>query len=253
MPEGDTIHRVAERLRVAFVGREVARASAPNPRSPLATRASEIEGRVLDGVEARGKHLLAHFSGGVALHSHLGMSGRWFIVADGRPPHGRPWLTMASGPVVASQQGGMLLRLVSESRIRNDPGLMQLGPDPLEPGFDPELAASRLLAGDGSLELGDVLLDQRVISGIGNVIRNEACFRARLSPWRRIAELDGGEAVRVVKEAERVMRRGLETGRRPHAIYKPAGRRCPRCAGRVSARGQGDANRITYWCPRCQA
>ncbi len=253
MPEGDTIHRLAERLRVALSGREVARAAAPNPRSPLSTRASEIEGRVLEAVEARGKHLLAHFSGAVALHSHLGMSGRWFVTADGRPPYGRPWLTMASGPVVASQQGGMLLRLVSESRLRNDPGLMQLGPDPLEPGFDPELAASRLLAGDGSIELGDVLLDQRVIAGIGNVIRNEACFRARVSPWRRLADLERVEAVRVVEEAERVMSRGLATGRRPHAIYKPAGRRCPRCGGRVSTRGQGDANRITYWCPACQA
>jgi endonuclease VIII len=252
MPEGDTIHRVAERMRSALGGREVVQAAAPNPRSPLASRAAELEGRLLEGVEARGKHLLAHFSGGVALHSHLGMNGRWVFAADGRPPRGQPWLTMAAGASVASQQGGMLLRLVSESRLRNDPNLIQLGPDPLAAGFDAERAASRLLANGDSVEVGEALLDQRVIAGIGNVIRNEACFRARVSPWRRIDQLEGTEAVRVVRESERVMRQGFATGRRPHAIYKPAARRCPRCGGRVSSRGQGDANRITYWCETCQ-
>jgi endonuclease VIII len=252
MPEGDTIHRVAERLRAALGGRQIERAEAPNPRSPLASRAAELEGLVLEDAEARGKHLIAHFSGDLALHSHLGMSGRWFIVADGRTPYGKPWLTLARGRAIASQKGGKLLRLVSESRLRNDPGLAQLGPDPLEPGFEPELAAGRVLASNGAEEVGDVLLDQRVIAGIGNVIRNEACFRARVSPWRRIGELEPDEALRIVRESEWVMRRTLATGRRPSTIYKPAGRRCPRCGGEVSSRGQGDANRVAYWCARCQ-
>lgn len=252
MPEGDTIHRAAERLRVALAGREIERAEAPNPRSPLASRAGELHGLVLDDVEARGKHLIAHFSGGVALHSHLGMNGRWFITADGRLPYGKPWLTIASGRAIASQKSGKLLRLVSESRLRNDPGLMQLGPDPLEAGFDAELAAERLLRSGAAREVGDALLDQRVIAGIGNVIRNEACFRAGVSPWRQIGELEPDEAVRLVKESEWVMRRALVTGRRPSVIYKAAGRRCPRCGGRVSSRGQGDANRIAYWCSHCQ-
>jgi endonuclease VIII len=252
MPEGDTIHRAAERMRVALGGREIERAEALAPRSPLAGRAGELEGSVLEAVEARGKHLLAHFSSGLALHSHLGMNGRWFVAADGRMPYGKPWLTLASGRAVAAQRGGKLLRLVSESRLRNDPGLMQLGPDPLGPGFDAELAAERVLAAGENEEVGDVLLDQRVIAGIGNVIRNEACFRARISPWRRIGELDPDEAVRIVRESEWIMRRALATGRRPSTIYKPTGRRCPRCGGAVSSRGQGDANRVTYWCPECQ-
>ena len=253
MPEGDTIHRAAERLRTALGGREIERAEAPDPRSPLANRAPELQGRVLAGVEARGKHLIAHFSGELALHSHLGMNGRWFIAADGRLPYGKPWLVLASGRAVASQRGGKILRLVSESRLRNDPGLMQLGPDPLEDGFDAEHAAERLLSRAASEEVGDVILDQRVIAGIGNVIRNEACFRARVSPWRRVADLEPDEALRVVKESQWVMRRALATGRRPSTIYKPPGRRCPRCGGEVSSRGQGDANRTAYWCPRCQA
>jgi endonuclease-8 len=253
MPEGDTIHRIAERMRVALAGKVVERAEAPSPRSPLHTRASEIQGRVLEGAEARGKHLLVHFSDGLALHSHLGMNGRWFIRADGRLPYGKPWLILASGRAVASLVGGKTLRLLSESRLRNDPGLAQLGPDPLAAGFDREEAAARLLRAGTGTQVGAALIDQGVIAGIGNVIRNEALFRARISPWRSVDELDADDALRVVAECERVMRTSIRTGRRPATMYKPAGRVCPRCGGPVQSRGQGDANRITYWCERCQS
>src|SRR5690242_8799906 len=115
MPEGDTIHRIADRMRVALAGRTLELADAPSPRSPLHTRAPELQGRTLEAVEARGKNLLVHFSGDLSLHSHLGMNGRWFIRADGRLPHGKPWLRLASGRAVASLVGGKTLRLVSES------------------------------------------------------------------------------------------------------------------------------------------
>src|SRR3954453_4911544 len=158
MAEGDTIHRIADRMRVALAGKTIERAEAPSPRSPLHTRASELRGRTLDDVEARGKHLIAHFSGDVAVHNPLGMNGRWFIRADGRLPYGKPWLVLASGRAVASLVGGKTLRLVSESRLRNDPGLAQLGPDPLAPDFDREDAAGRLLrAGSPTTGGGGVL------------------------------------------------------------------------------------------------
>ncbi len=185
MPEGDTIHRAAERLRVALAGREIERAEAPDLRSPLASRAGEIAGPVLENVEARGKHLVAHFSGDLALHSHLGMNGRWFVAADGRLPYGKPWLRWRrAGPWPRS--GRQAPRLVSESRLRNDPGLMQLGPDPLAAGLRRGVGGGGVLSSGAAEEVGDALLDQRIIAGIGNVIRNEACFRARVSPWRRI-------------------------------------------------------------------
>jgi endonuclease VIII len=252
MPEGDTIHRIADRMRVALAGKTIERAEAPSPRSPLHTRASELRGRTLDDVEARGKHLIAHFSGDVAIHNHLGMNGRWFIRADGRISYGKPWLVLASGRAVASLVGGKTLRLVSESRLRNDPGLAQLGPDPLAPDFDREDAAGRLLRAGAATTVGEALLDQSLIAGVGNVIRIEACFRARISPWRPIGELEPDEAVRLIAECERVMRATLRTGRRPSTMYKPAGRVCPRCGGRVQSMGQGDANRATYWCEHCQ-
>jgi len=250
--EGDTIHRVARRLDAALGGRPVERAAAPNPRSPIHTRAGELDGRSLDGVEARGKHLIAIFSGGLALHSHLGIEGRWMIRADGRAPRGKPWLLLASGEALAAQFGGKLLRLVSESRIRNDPALARLGPDPLAPGFELEAATARLRRAGAGREIGEVLLDQTILAGVGNAIRNEACFRAQLSPWRPVDALGAAEAERIVAECAAVMEAGFETGRRPRSIYRQAGRPCPRCGTAIRSRGQGDANRMAYWCPRCQ-
>jgi endonuclease VIII len=252
MPEGDTIHRLADRLRTAMAGREIELAEAPNPRSPIHHRAQELRGRTLEGAEARGKHLLVHVSGAITLHSHLGMNGRWRIAADGRLPHGRPWLLLASGRAVAAQSGGQILRLVSESRARNDPGLMQLGPDPLGSEFDLDEAVLRLREMGRGRELGEALLDQRIIAGIGNAIRTEACFQAGVSPWRAVGDLDAEEAERVLLANQRVMRIGLERGRRPRSIYRGTREPCPRCGGEIRSRGQGDANRTAYWCPSCQ-
>jgi endonuclease-8 len=251
MPEGDTIHRIARRMNAALRGRAIELAEAPNPRSPIHHRAGELEGRTLEQAEARGKHLLAHFSDDLVVHSHLGMNGRWRIASDGGRPRGRPWLVFAAQPAFASQSGGQILRLVSESRARNDPGLAQLGPDPLGPGFDIASAAERLRRQGAGREVGDAILDQTIIAGVGNAIRIEACFAAGLSPWRPMANLDADESERLLREIHRVMRTALETGHRPRTLRRPGGR-CPRCGARVLSRGQGDANRITYWCPNCQ-
>jgi endonuclease VIII len=252
MPEGDTIHRIARRINAALGGREIGLADAPSRRSPIHHRAFELQGRTLESAEARGKHLLAHFSGGVVIHSHLGMNGRWRVSSDGRLPGGQPWLRLGSGRAVAAQTGGKLLRLVSESRARNDPGLAQLGPDPLRPGFDAEQAAAALLAAGPAREVGEALLDQRLIAGIGNAIRNEACFAARISPWRRIGELEPEEAGLLIDECRRIMLVSVESGRRPHSVYRGTRRACPRCGSRIDARAQGDAGRVAYWCSQCQ-
>jgi endonuclease VIII len=252
VPEGDTIHRTARRLEAALAGHDIELAEAPSPRSPIHNRAGELRGRTLERAEARGKHLLVHFSGGLVLHSHLGIGGRWSIRADGRRPGGRPWVLLVAGSRAAAQYGGQLLRVVSTSRARNDPGLMQLGPDPLAPGFDPAAAAGRLLTHGRGRELGDALLDQTIVAGIGNAIRVEACFRARISPWRGVGELAADEAERVIGANQWVMEASLEHGRRPRSIYRRSGRPCPRCGTKIRSRGQGDANRIAYWCPSCQ-
>ena len=240
-------------MNAALAGKRLELADAPNPRSPVHNRAAELQGATLGEVEAFGKHLVAHFSTGVALHSHLGMNGRWFIAADGRLPYGRPWLRMAAGRAVASQNGGKILRIVSESRLRNDPTLRRLGPDPLRPGFERAEAIERLRRFGAGREIGDALLDQGIIAGIGNAIRVEALFQARVSPWRMVEELDPDELELVVAENERVMRTSIAKGRRPRAIYRANSTGgCPRCGTRIESRGQGDDNRTAYWCPACQ-
>jgi endonuclease VIII len=253
MPEGDTIHRAARRIGAALGGRTIALADAPNPRSPLHDRAGELGGRVLERAEARGKHLLLHFSGNAVVHSHLGINGRWFVRGDGSRPHGRAWLSLAGdGGGLAVQNGGKLLRLTSAARARNDPALLQLGTDPLAPGFDPEAAARRLTAVESSERVGAALLDQGVIAGFGNVIRIEACWLAGVSPWRRVGDLRLAEAQELVGRGRWVMEEALRTGSRPKQIYGRERRPCPRCGGRIRTHGQGDDNRVTLWCESCQ-
>ena len=240
-------------MNAALEGKEIALADAPNPRSPIFNRAAELEGRTLERAEAFGKHLVAHFSGELALHSHLGMNGRWWITADGRMPYGRPWLRLANGRAIASQNGGKILRVVTESKLRNDPALRRLGPDPLRPGFDLDEAVARLRRFGAGREIGDALLDQEIIAGIGNAIRVEGLFQARVSPWRKVEDLSVEELALVVSENERVMKTSIAKGRRPRAIYRAnrAGG-CPRCGAQIRTRGQGDDNRTAYWCPKCQ-
>ncbi len=252
MPEGDTIHRAARRIDIALAGRVIELADAPSPRSPIHNRAEELAGRTLLGAEAFGKHLVAHFSGDVAIHSHLGMNGRWRTESDGRLPYGKPWLRLASGRAVASQSGGKILRLISESRLRGDPTLRRLGPDPLRPQFSLEAALARLRRLGAGREIGEALLDQEIIAGIGNAIRNEGLFRARIDPWRRVDQLDPDELRLVVRANVEVMKLSLAEGRRPRAIYRANRRGCPSCHGPIRSRGQGDDNRTAYWCPSCQ-
>ncbi len=252
MPEGDTIHRLARRIDAALAGRRLELAAAPNRRSPLHGRAEELAGATLERAEARGKHLLLQLSGERVIHSHLGVSGRWSVRADGRLPRGEPWLLLAAGGTVAAQNGAKILRLVSASRARNDPALMRLGPDPLRPGFDAAAAAARVRAHSPATAIGEALNDQSLIAGVGNVIRIEALFIAGVSPWRRSGELSEEQARRIVGAVKWVMDASIERGSRPRRIYGRPRRPCPRCGGRIRSRGQGDDNRVTLWCEGCQ-
>jgi endonuclease-8 len=140
---------------------------------------------------------------------------------------------------------GPVLEL-DECRIRS------LGPDILADPPDFDAMLSRLRSADGGLAIGDALLDQRLVAGIGNLWRAEALWRAQISPWRKTGELSDEELRAVLTEAAQLMRRSLESGLRERAVYRQVGRPCPRCGTAIKSRGQGDANRIAYWCPECQ-
>jgi endonuclease-8 len=250
MAEGDTILRAARRIDAALNG-ETILASAPNPRG-RAAGIERLDGRRLDAVESHGKNLLLRF-GDLALHSHMGMNGSWHIYPRGGPwrkPHRSAWAVLVGESQEAVQFGGPTLRLVPTDRLRRDPQLARLGPDILAPELDLNAILQRLRA-EPARELGDALLDQHLVAGIGNIFKSEACFAARVDPWRPLAGLTDEELRAVLEAARAQMLQAVDSGRHTYAVYK--GRRpCPSCRGRISSRGQGDANRTTYWCPRCQ-
>jgi len=250
MAEGDTILRLARRLDAALAGQSIA-ASAPSPRG-RAAGVERLDGRRLDGAEARGKHLLLHF-GELALHSHLGMSGGWHLYRRSGPwrrPRASAWAVLAGSEQEAVQFGGPTLRVLPSERLRRDPQLARLGPDLLAADFEaePVVAAMRAQSGRG---VGDALLDQTLVAGIGNIFKSEACFAARVDPWRPLADLSDEELAGVLAAARHEMLDAVASGRHHPAVYRRRGP-CPVCGGPISSRGQGDANRTTYWCPNCQ-
>lgn len=250
MAEGDTILRAARRLDAALTGETVA-ASAPNPRG-RAAGIERLDGRRLDRVSSHGKNLLLH-CGDVVLHSHLGMNGSWHVYPRGarwRKPRRSAWAVLVGEGREAVQFGGPTLRLIPADRLRRDPRLARLGPDILAPELDLDAVAAGLRAAP-ERTLGDVLLDQTLVAGIGNIFKSEACFAARVDPWRAVADLSDEQLLAVLAAARAQMLAAVASGRHTYAVYR-ARRPCPVCRGHISSRGQGDANRTTYWCPRCQ-
>jgi len=250
MAEGDTILRAKNRLSDALVGQSIG-VSAPNPRG-RAAGIERLDGRTLAGIDAHGKHLLFDF-GDLVLHSHLGMSGGWHVYGRGerwRRPRTSAWAVLSGERSEAVEFGGPTLRLLRASRVAIDPQLARLGPDILAPEFEPAPVIAAMRADPGR-SLGDALLDQTLVAGIGNIFKSEACFAARVDPWRPLADLGDEEVAAVLEAARAQMLAAVASGRHTYAVYR-ARRPCPVCRGRVSARGQGDANRTTYWCPNCQ-
>lgn len=251
MAEGDTILRAARRLDAALSGQTLAVAT-PNPRG-RAAGVERLDGRRLERVGSHGKNLLLH-CGDLVLHSHLGMNGSWRVYPRGarwHKPRRSAWAVLTGESREGVQFGGPTLRVIPAARLSRDPQLARLGPDVLAPDLDlDDLVGS--LRTEPRRALGDALLDQTLVAGIGNIFKSEACFTARLDPWRPIADLADDDLRAVLGAARSLMLGAVETGRPTYAVYR-ARRPCPNCGGRIVSRGQGDDNRTTYWCPRCQA
>ena len=241
MPEGDALRRAAARLQ-PLVGERV-EVETPHPRAAVKQIAERLDGRRLESVEAIGKNLLLSFEGGLVLRSHLRMTGRWRLERRGAPRVGRPWLVLRGSTHEGVLWNGPVLELGGD-RVR------RLGPDVLDEPPDIDSIMRNLRATDQRRELGEALLDQRLVAGIGNMWKAEALWEARLSPWSVLAQLDDDAIRRGVKTAARLMRGRLEGNARGRGVYRR--RVCRRCGGRVSVRSQGDDNRATYWCPACQ-
>jgi endonuclease-8 len=243
MPEGDSLHRAARRLQV-LVGERVD-VETPHPRAAVKRLAERLDGRRLERVEAAGKNLLLHFEDGLVLRSHLRMNGRWRVGRRGAVRAGKPWLVLLGAEHEAVLWNGAVLELLTSWHS------LRLGPDILGEPPDYETMLVRLRT-DSGREVGDALLDQRLLAGIGNLWKAEALWEARVSPWRRLGEVDDSELRAVLEAAHTRMRTSVEGPRPQRHIYRRAGRLCPRCGGVVRSAPQGDNARTAYWCPSCQ-
>ncbi len=252
MAEGDTILRAAHRIEAAIAGQEVA-VTTPNPRGRVLCVAC-LDGETFETASAHGKNLLLCF-GELTLHSHLGMSGAWHVFRRGQrwtKPKRAAWVVLGTGSFEVVQFGGPTLRLLRTTSVHRDPKVARLGPDILAPGFTPAAGLASLRTTDQTQTLGETIINQTLIAGIGNIFKSEGCWVARVDPLRPLSDVSDEELERLIGIIRDLISAAVADGRGPMRIYRKKGMACPRCRHRIQSRGQGDGNRTTYWCPNCQ-
>jgi endonuclease-8 len=299
MPEGDTLHRIAQNLAPTLEGQTVLALELPRSEQ----RTEHLVGRRITRVEARGKNLLIFFDEGSVLHTHLRMNGIWHLYRAGEP-----WRRSPSTTVVALAVAGYLavcfrapvVRLLRARDLAGDPTLGHIGPDLLGQEFDADEALRRLRALDDE-PLGVAVMDQQAIAGIGNVYKSELLFLTRLDPFAPVRAFSDEELTHLIDLSRRVMQANVappkeekegegaaggaggpgqhylytrttrdlegvgETRRRrrtllealgqrgePRSVYRRADSPCLDCGTSIVMRRQGEAQRSTYFCPRCQ-
>jgi endonuclease VIII len=269
MPEGDTIHRAARTLHTALAGQRIARFESVLAHLTRVDAERPIAGRLLERVEARGKHVLMWLEGSLVLRTHMRMHGSWHIYRPGerwqRPRH-EMRIVIETAPYVAVAFAVPVAEFLPADTLDRDGAVAELGPDLLSDSFDAAEAVARL-GTRGEMEIADALLDQRALAGIGNVFKSEILFAARISPFTKVSDLPATELARIVAIAVRQMRAnitdrpGVPDGRRttnrldPSAglwVYGRHGRPCRRCSAPIQRVRQGPDARSTYWCGRCQ-
>jgi endonuclease-8 len=254
MPEGDTVRRAATHLHEALAGTPLVAADLRVPRHATA----DLTGRTTIEVVARGKHLLFRFDDARTLHTHFRMDGRWDVQRPGErwrgPAHEvRAVLTTADRVVV-----GVRLPIVDVIATRDESRVVgHLGPDLLGPDWDPDEARRRLLA-DPDRTIGEALLDQRCLAGIGTIYRAETLFVTSVHPLTAVGAVADLDAV--LATARRLLQRGVRAGeplttgdrRRPVYAYGRSRRACYRCGTPIAFAEIGTPPRGAYWCPTCQ-
>lgn len=259
MPEGDTVWRTARRLHEALSG---ARLTGCDLRVPkLAT--VDLSGREVLGTVSRGKHLLTRFEGGLTLHSHLRMDGAWRVQTAGERPRGGPAHEIRALLTTAERFAvGFRLPVLELLRTAEEGAAVgHLGPDLLGPDWDADEARRRLLA-DPARPVGEALLDQRNLAGVGNVYRSELCFLTRIVPWLPVGDVRDPQ--RLLALAHRLLLVNRDRAQRSTTgelrrdrllwVYGRGRRPCLRCgtAVRSAELGPATARRPVYWCPHCQ-
>ena len=256
MPEGDSVYRAAQQLDRGLSGQVLTKSDFRVP--SLATK--DLTGATVTQTSARGKHLLTRFDNGLTLHTHLKMEGSWTVQPVGRRWR-KPWHTARVVLRTASTEAVGFQVLVDLVRTEHEDRLVgHLGPDLLGPDWDASIAVANLRA-VATVPIGDALLDQRLLAGVGNVFKSEICFLAGvhpLTPVEAVPDLDDVVAIsrqQLEDNKERPFR--WTTGdRRAGNRYWVYGRKgpCVRCGTQVrkAELGPPGQQRPTYWCPRCQ-
>ena len=272
MPEGDTIFRAAAALHRALAGHVVTRFESVYPAVNRVAEDRIIIGRTVESAFARGKHLLVAFSGDLALHTHMRMNGSWHLYRAGerwKRPARDMRVLVATATVEAVGFNVPVAELLTARDIARHRELGSLGPDLLDAAFDSAEAVRRMRARPADA-VGDILLNQRVMAGIGNMFKSEILFLAGVDPFAPVsalADLDLERIVAVAREqlGANVMTRAQTLSRSigrtttrsldPNSrlwVYGRGGKRCRRCGAAIESRKTGIDARLTYWCPRCQ-
>ena len=274
MPEGDTIFRSARTLHRALAGRTVTRFRTVLAHLARVDDDTPLAGRTIESVTSIGKHILITFSGDLILRTHMRMNGTWHLYRPGerwKLPARDMRLVIETEAFEAVGFRVPVAEFRTAAALARDEEIQGLGPDLLDPSADLAEAARRLRA-LGGLPLGDALLQQRAVAGIGNVFKSEICFVARLSPHLPVGSLDDAALARVLDVARRQLRANVPDAARADAmlwrgerrttgradpsarlyVYGRAGKPCRRCGTAIAFSKEGDDARTTYWCPRCQ-
>lgn len=268
MPEGDTIHRAAAALHRALAGRTVVRFETALAQLARLDADRPIAGRTVEGARAAGKHLLLAFSGDLVLRTHMRMSGSWHLYRPGvawRRPSSAARVVVGTDAAIAVAFDVPVAEWLEGPRaVARQPDLAALGPDLLDPAFD-AAEATRRLRTRPDREIGEALLDQRALAGVGNVFKNEILFVAGVHPDRPVGRLSEAELAELLAAARRLLLAnvgpGAPLGRRTTGaldpgkalfVYGRSGEPCRRCGAPIAFERQGIHARTTYFCPRCQ-
>ncbi|HEV2140518.1 MAG TPA: DNA-formamidopyrimidine glycosylase family protein [Candidatus Dormibacteraeota bacterium] len=250
MPEGDTIFRTAERLRAALQGKRVV--------SARPDQFKRLAGTTVSDVQPVGKHLMIRFDNGLALHTHMRMRGSWQVYPRGQKAAGPAWQLKAileTDDMVAACFAAPVVELIRDESSH----IGHLGPDILGAEWDVQLVVRRARS-LGEAAIGEVVLDQRVTAGIGNVYRCESLWQRKLNPWKPVDQLTDDELASLFEVARQAMLANLGGGPRRRfpgygkgAVHGRGGLPCPRCGTRIKVRALGEHARLVYWCPECQS
>ena len=263
MPEGDTIHRIARVLGRELVGREIDQLRL-HDRGDI----KELAGARVEKIEARGKHMLVHFAAPWVLRVHLGMNGHWRRLHVRQKSTGLPTVRIEAGEAAYVCEQAYRAELIQAGALRNNPRLARLGPDLLADPPDIDAAVRRATQpGNANREVGDLIMDQRVAAGVGNVYKSEVLFECRVHPRTRMRDLEEERVRAIYQKAAALMRLNLLTRRRTAVplrrratpssqrlwVYLRAGKPCLDCGTPIERFLQGDMGRSTYFCPNCQS